>query len=235
MKLFRMFAVLLAVVCMTFGGKALAAEDGMQVFQDAYLPAMDKAQNYHLELIFHGPTFQSNLVASGQIGMGGSGVVDGTLSWAYTNTDTNQTKQNEIPIYAERSGNSIVLYGQRNGSWQRENVLEGLAWILDAVSANDRATRMQYAAAVKDVTATDVGNGRQSMRILLDGKALAEMARGKRHVLVAEINAGQMVQDVRLAVEGRTPVSHFGRLGGIVPEPAEIVDELKAKLKQHDN
>ena len=66
-------------------------------------------------------------------------------------------------------------------------------------------------------------------------KALAEMARGKRHVLVAEINAGQMVQDVRLAVEGRTPVSHFGRLGGIVPEPAEIVDELKAKLKQHDN
>ena len=175
MKLFRMFAVLLAVVCMTFGGKALAAEDGMQVFQDAYLPAMDKAQNYHLELIFHGPTFQSNLVASGQIGMGGSGVVDGTLSWAYTNTDTNQTKQNEIPIYAERSGNSIVLYGQRNGSWQRENVLEGLAWILDAVSANDRATRMQYAAAVKDVTATDVGNGRQSMRILLDGKALAEM------------------------------------------------------------
>jgi len=66
-------------------------------------------------------------------------------------------------------------------------------------------------------------------------KALAEMARGKRHVLVAEINAGQMVQDVRLAVEGRVPVSHFGRLGGIVPEPAEIVDELKAKLKQHDN
>ena len=66
-------------------------------------------------------------------------------------------------------------------------------------------------------------------------KALAEMARGKRHILVAEINAGQMVQDVRLAVEGRTPVSHFGRLGGIVPEPAEIVDELKAKLKQHDN
>jgi 2-oxoglutarate ferredoxin oxidoreductase subunit alpha len=66
-------------------------------------------------------------------------------------------------------------------------------------------------------------------------KALAEMARGKRHILVAEINAGQMIQDVRLAVDGLAPVSHFGRLGGIVPEPAEIVDELIARLEQHDN
>ncbi|MBQ3972325.1 MAG: hypothetical protein II687_09060, partial [Selenomonadaceae bacterium] len=148
MKFFRMFAVLLAVVCMTFGGKALAAEDGMQVFQEAYLPGMEKAQNCRLELMFYGPTFQSNLVTSGQIGKDGSGVMDGTLSWTYTNRDTNETKQNDIPIYAERSGDFIVLYGQRNGSWQRENVLEGVAWILDVISANDRATKMQYAAAV---------------------------------------------------------------------------------------
>ena len=64
-------------------------------------------------------------------------------------------------------------------------------------------------------------------------KALADMARGKRHVLVAEINAGQMIEDVRLALGGEAPVSHFGRLGGIVPEPTEIVDELKAKLKEN--
>lgn len=36
-----------------------------------------------------------------------------------------------------------------------------------------------------------------------------------------------MVQDVRLAVNGQTPVEHFGRLGGIVPEPEEIVEALK--------
>lgn len=64
-------------------------------------------------------------------------------------------------------------------------------------------------------------------------KALAEMAKGKRHILVAEINAGQMIQDVRLAVGNEVPVSHFGRLGGIVPDPTEIVEELKAKLKEN--
>ena len=44
---------------------------------------------------------------------------------------------------------------------------------------------------------------------------------------VAEINAGQMVEDVRLSVNGAVPVAHFGRLGGIVPEPEEIVNEIK--------
>ena len=58
-------------------------------------------------------------------------------------------------------------------------------------------------------------------------EALRRAAQGKRGVLVAEINAGQMIQDVRLALNGSVPAEHFGRLGGIVPEPYEIVEALK--------
>jgi 2-oxoglutarate ferredoxin oxidoreductase subunit alpha len=61
-------------------------------------------------------------------------------------------------------------------------------------------------------------------------KEIADLARTKKGILVAEINAGQMVQDVRLAVNGQVPVEQFGRLGGIVPEPEEIVNALKEKL-----
>lgn len=61
-------------------------------------------------------------------------------------------------------------------------------------------------------------------------KELAEAAQGKKGVLVAEINAGQMVQDVRLALNNIVKVEHFGRLGGIVPEPEEIVKALKEEL-----
>ena len=61
-------------------------------------------------------------------------------------------------------------------------------------------------------------------------KTLREMAGRVKGFLVAEINAGQMVYDVRLAVEGRVPVEYFGRLGGIVPDPEEIVNALKTKL-----
>jgi 2-oxoglutarate ferredoxin oxidoreductase subunit alpha len=61
-------------------------------------------------------------------------------------------------------------------------------------------------------------------------KAIVEMAQGKKGVLVVEINAGQMVQDVRLAINGALPVEQFGRLGGIVPEPEEIVEALKKMM-----
>ena len=61
-------------------------------------------------------------------------------------------------------------------------------------------------------------------------KQIAQAAAGKRGVLVTEINAGQMIDDVRLAVNGGVKVEHFGRLGGIVPEPEEIVNAIKEKL-----
>ena len=47
-----------------------------------------------------------------------------------------------------------------------------------------------------------------------------------RAIVVVEMSAGQMVEDVRLAVEGRTPVFFHGRTGGMVPTPGEVVDAL---------
>jgi len=54
-------------------------------------------------------------------------------------------------------------------------------------------------------------------------RALAARLRG---VLVVEMNAGQMVEDVRLAVEGRAPVHFTGRMGGVIPSPDEVVTAL---------
>ena len=64
-------------------------------------------------------------------------------------------------------------------------------------------------------------------------KQIAKLAQQVKGILVAEINAGQMIQDVKLAVNGITPVEHFGRLGGIVPDPQEIVDNIK-KIANHE-
>jgi 2-oxoglutarate/2-oxoacid ferredoxin oxidoreductase subunit alpha len=58
--------------------------------------------------------------------------------------------------------------------------------------------------------------------------ALKEAARGKKRVLVVEMNAGQMVEDVRLAVDGAVPVDFLGRMGGMVPELESIVERVKA-------
>jgi 2-oxoglutarate ferredoxin oxidoreductase subunit alpha len=55
---------------------------------------------------------------------------------------------------------------------------------------------------------------------------LRALAEGKRGILVAEMSAGQMLEDVRLAVEGRCPVAFYGRMGGVMPLPDEILDAL---------
>lgn len=58
-------------------------------------------------------------------------------------------------------------------------------------------------------------------------KEIKELANKVKGILVVEINAGQMVFDVRNAVEGKVPVEQYGRLGGIVPDPDEIVEALE--------
>lgn len=61
-------------------------------------------------------------------------------------------------------------------------------------------------------------------------KEIAEAAKKLKGILVAEINAGMMIEDVRLAVNGTVRCEHYGRLGGIVPEPEEMVKALKEKF-----
>jgi 2-oxoglutarate ferredoxin oxidoreductase subunit alpha len=45
-------------------------------------------------------------------------------------------------------------------------------------------------------------------------------------ILVVEMNGGQMVDDVRRAVEGKAPISFYGRMGGVVPLPDEVLTEI---------
>lgn len=62
-------------------------------------------------------------------------------------------------------------------------------------------------------------------------KEIKEAAKNLKGILVAEINAGMMIEDVRLAVDGTVKCAHYGRLGGIVPEPEEMVKALKEEFK----
>ena len=60
--------------------------------------------------------------------------------------------------------------------------------------------------------------------------AINELSKNVKGILCVEINAGQMIEDVRLAVHDRIPVRHFGRLGGIVPNPQEVLEALKRDI-----
>jgi len=61
-------------------------------------------------------------------------------------------------------------------------------------------------------------------------KAIQEMISQVKGILAVEMSSGQMVYDVKLAVEGKVPVEHFGRYGGIIPTPEEVVEALEKQI-----
>lgn len=63
-------------------------------------------------------------------------------------------------------------------------------------------------------------------------KALAEVGRQVRALLVVEMNAGQMWHDVREAVAGTTPVHFLGRMGGAIPTPDEVEETTRRLVEE---
>ena len=51
-----------------------------------------------------------------------------------------------------------------------------------------------------------------------------------KHVLTVEMSMGQMVEDVRLGVNGKKPVHFYGRTGGMIPDPAGVIAKVKEIL-----
>ena len=59
---------------------------------------------------------------------------------------------------------------------------------------------------------------------------IIELTGKVKGILSVEMSAGQMVEDVLLAVNGKVPVKHYGRMGGMIPTPEEVVENLKSKI-----
>lgn len=59
---------------------------------------------------------------------------------------------------------------------------------------------------------------------------IQQLAENVKGILSVEMSAGQMVIDVKLAVNGKVPVEHFGRYGGVIPSPGEVVEAIEQKL-----
>lgn len=64
-------------------------------------------------------------------------------------------------------------------------------------------------------------------------EALARVAEGKLALLTVEMSAGQMLEDVRLAVKDRVPTEFYGRMGGVMPLPDEVLEALRGVAFAH--
>lgn len=86
------------------------------------------------------------------------------------------------------------------------------------------------AAKLAQAKGLNVGLFRPITLFPFPSQRLAELASEGKRFLVVEMSAGQMVEDVRLSVNGRAAVDFYGRLGGIVPSPPEILEQIEQLL-----
>jgi 2-oxoglutarate/2-oxoacid ferredoxin oxidoreductase subunit alpha len=62
--------------------------------------------------------------------------------------------------------------------------------------------------------------------------AFMKLVKTTQVFLTTEMNAGQMVEDVRLAVDGKRPVDFYGRMGGVIPSPEEVLEQVESTAKK---
>lgn len=61
-------------------------------------------------------------------------------------------------------------------------------------------------------------------------KIIKELAGKVKGMLCVEMSAGQMIEDVKLAAEGKVKIEHFGRFGGMIHTPSEVLEALKLQI-----
>lgn len=102
---------------------------------------------------------------------------------------------------------------------------EDAEWLLVAYGTSARIS--QKAIQLARAEGIKVGLFRPITLYPFPTKRLFELAPRVKGMLAVEMSAGQMVEDVQLSVNGKTRVSHYGRMGGMIHTPEEVVENLK--------
>jgi len=103
--------------------------------------------------------------------------------------------------------------------------LEDAEVVLVAYGTSARISRAALARGRKE--SLKVGMLRPITLWPFPSDVMSRVASRTKAFLVVEMSAGQMVEDVRLAVEGKCPIHFYGRMGGEVPTAEEILEEIK--------
>jgi len=141
-----------------------------------------------------------------------------------TSLELDPEKQEEFNLKLIRKYNEIREKEVRYEEFQCEDA----EYILVAYGTSARICQKSVQLARKD--GLKVGLLRPITLFPFPSNRISELCGRAGIIISVEMSAGQMVEDVLLSVNGKAPVYHYGRMGGMVPTPEEVVDFLKSKI-----
>jgi 2-oxoglutarate ferredoxin oxidoreductase subunit alpha len=104
-------------------------------------------------------------------------------------------------------------------------MMEGAQIVVVAYGTAGRIA--QTAVRLARAEGIQVGLFRPISMFPFPSQRLEQLAQTVRQILVVELSAGQMIEDVQLAVDCRVPVSFYGKMGGVVPLPEDILEQIR--------
>lgn len=156
--------------------------------------------------------------------------------WACNGKKANRKKHvaTSLELQSDLMEQNNLRFQAKYAAMQRDEVLYETIQCDDAdyvfVAFGSSARICQKAIEIARERGYKVGLIRPITLFPFCTEAIAEMAGRVKGFLSVEMSAGQMVEDVKLAVNGQVPVDYYGRLGGIMPTPGEVVDALIEKI-----
>ncbi len=158
-------------------------------------------------------------------------------SWVTNGRKANRERHivTSLEMDSSRMEKNNIRFQEKYLKMEEEDVLfeeircEDAEYLLVAFGSSSRIC--QKAVDVAREKGIKVGLLRPITLFPFPKKPIAALAKQVKGMLVVEMNAGQMVEDVQLAAGcSSIPVKHFGRMGGIIPSPGEVVEALEQKL-----
>ncbi|MCF8358491.1 MAG: 3-methyl-2-oxobutanoate dehydrogenase subunit VorB [Prolixibacteraceae bacterium] len=157
-------------------------------------------------------------------------------SWAATGKKPNRERaiKTSLELVAEKQEKINEGFQAKYKKMQEEEVryetikCEDADYIIVAFGVSSRIS--QKAVDVLREQGHKAGLLRPITLYPFPSEIINQMADHVKGFLSVEMNAGQMVEDIRLAVNGKTKVDHFGRMGGVIATPGEVVDAMLTKI-----
>lgn len=157
-------------------------------------------------------------------------------SWATTGKTADRERNiiTSLDLDSAKQEQHNVLLQEKYATMERHEVLfeefqtEDAEYIFVAYGSSARIC--QKALQLGRAKGIKVGLIRPITLFPFPSVRIRELAKNAKGFLSVEQSAGQMVEDVRLSVGCDVPVEHFGRMGGMVPTPDEVLDALVEKL-----
>jgi 2-oxoglutarate ferredoxin oxidoreductase subunit alpha len=206
----------------------------VQEMVDMTTEAFDLAEEYRTPVIVLADGLLGQMMEPVSFGPDNSGKPGKKFDWVTNGTKNRDGKKNEITslrLYSEELEETVKERSVRFDKFAEKHTRSESANCEDAdivVVAYGSASRVvQSAMNMAREEGLKVGTFRPITVSPFPVKAINEACKSAKKVLVVEMSLGQMLDDVKMALEYKLPIEFYGRQGGFVPGPQEILAKIK--------